>query len=392
MGIFIDRFGTFVIPFLVLFLNHKGASDAVAGWAVGLLGVGGLSAAFVGGYLADWLGRRNTICLSMVGSAVCGLLLFVSVEFSHALGGLWLMFFLAVLYGLVRGLYFPASSSLIADLVPNDSRVAAFSILRFAINLGWALGMMAAGFLAEISFLLLFLIDSLTSFTYGIIAVKLLPHGIRTERKLSQWGPALQVISRDARFLVVCVNSLIVAMIYTQWSSSYARLLQDHMPIAHPERTFGFIMAINGFMIALLEIPISAVVRRFSAPRMIALGSVFAAVGFAMNGWVSGLVGLVTAMVVFTIGEMISMPVQGAYVSRLAPEKMRGRYNGMLGLTWSSATILAPGMGLWLLGIGPGILCVVMLVLGLSSAGVLFLASNVGLHPVASPLESSSDG
>jgi len=371
-GIFIDRFGAFIMPFLVLFLNHSGASDTLAGWAVGLVGVGGLSAAFLGGYLADCFGRRNTIVISMIGSSLCGLGIYASVAYAEELGGLWLTLFLAMMYGLIRGMYFPASSSLIADVVPSENRVAAFAVLRFAINLGWALGMVAAGYLSEISYLLLFLIDSTTSMIYGIIAWRKLPHGIRVERNHAGWKPAFRAIGRDPRFIIVCVNSLMLAVMFAQWSTSYPRMLQDFRDFVHPERVFGIIMAINGFVIALVELPISAVVRRFSPPKMIALGSLFSAVGFGFNAWALSYTGLILCMLVFTIGEMISMPVQGAYVSQLAPENMRGRYNGMLGLMWSSSTVFGPAMGLWLLGVGPEVLCWVMLVMGCGSAALLY--------------------
>src|SRR6267378_3527509 len=68
-GTFINRFGTFVIPFLILYLTRIGYSSAQAGLAVGAYGVGTLIASSAGGHLADRIGRRNTIVLSMFGSA-----------------------------------------------------------------------------------------------------------------------------------------------------------------------------------------------------------------------------------------------------------------------------------------------------------------------------------
>ena len=64
-GTFLNKFGTFVLPFLAIYMTSLGYSVAQAGVAAGAYGLGSLVASFVGGYLADKLGRRKTIVLSM---------------------------------------------------------------------------------------------------------------------------------------------------------------------------------------------------------------------------------------------------------------------------------------------------------------------------------------
>ncbi|MEM1296626.1 MAG: MFS transporter, partial [Verrucomicrobiota bacterium] len=104
----------------------------------------------------------------------------------------------------------------------------------------------------------------------------------------------------------------------------------------------------------------------------------------------SGWFGFGIAMFIFTIGEMISMPVQGAYVSQLAPEKMRGRFNGAIGTAWSGANIVGPVLGLWLLGYGFGTLCTVILCLSIGSAILMVHRHPMPpLKPIPSPTQSS---
>src|SRR5437879_10827246 len=74
-GTFINRFGGFVVPFLTLYLTGQGYSVTAAGLAVSAYGVGNLFALLVGGHLADRLGRRETIVLSMFCAAAVMLLL-----------------------------------------------------------------------------------------------------------------------------------------------------------------------------------------------------------------------------------------------------------------------------------------------------------------------------
>src|SRR6188472_44711 len=70
IGTLINRFGGFVLVFLILYLTRSGFSAAQAGLAVGAYGVGGIAAALIGGFLADRIGRRGSIALSMVSAAI----------------------------------------------------------------------------------------------------------------------------------------------------------------------------------------------------------------------------------------------------------------------------------------------------------------------------------
>src|ERR1700730_17504732 len=63
-GTFINRFGSFVGVFLVLYLTRNGYSVPQAGLALVGLGLGSLPGSALGGYLADRVGRRETIALA----------------------------------------------------------------------------------------------------------------------------------------------------------------------------------------------------------------------------------------------------------------------------------------------------------------------------------------
>src|SRR5437667_6648880 len=74
-GTFLNKFGAFVVPFLALYLTRRGYSLTDAGMAIGAYGVGNWIASLIGGHLADTIGRRKTIVLSMFSAAVAMMLL-----------------------------------------------------------------------------------------------------------------------------------------------------------------------------------------------------------------------------------------------------------------------------------------------------------------------------
>src|SRR6202035_63342 len=63
-GTFINRFGSFVGVFIVLYLTRKGYSVPQAGLALAAFGLGSLPGSALGGYLADRVGRRETLVLA----------------------------------------------------------------------------------------------------------------------------------------------------------------------------------------------------------------------------------------------------------------------------------------------------------------------------------------
>lgn len=319
-GTFINRFGTFVIPFLILYLTRIGYTIAQAGLAVGAYGIGHLFASLAGGHLADRLGRRNTIVLSMFGSAAAMLAL------SQARGYAAIVI-LTCIAGSLSELYRPASYALVGDLVAEEHRVTAFGVYRFAVNLGVATGLATAGFLADHSFMLLFIGDAATSIVYGLIALFALPQGLRTYVKNERTGEALRIAARDRPFIIFLIATLGAAMIDFQMGSTFALHVKS---LGFPSRTYGLLISTNGLLIVLFELSITQWTRRFHPRPMIALGYLLAGVGFALTGIARTVPALAATVVVWTLGEMISSPVSGAYAVQLAPEQYRGRTSACL--------------------------------------------------------------
>jgi MFS family permease len=174
-GTFVNRFGSFIFVFLTLYLIEQGYSTTEAGLGLTGYGLGGLGAALAGGLLADRIGRRNAIVLSMTGSGAAMLALWQADSLEAILP-------LVIAAGFFAELYRPASGALIADLVPAGRRVPAYAAYRLAINAGFAAGPAVGGLLAEDSFAWLFIGDAASSLAFAAIALVALPTGPRSAR------------------------------------------------------------------------------------------------------------------------------------------------------------------------------------------------------------------
>jgi MFS family permease len=339
LGVFLNRFGTFIIPFLSLYMKRKGFSFTDSGVAIGAYGAGTLVACLLGGYLADHIGRRKTITLSMFSGAVMMLLLWRADSW-------WGIVLLTGLNGLCAEAYRPASTALLADLVPNGQRVIAFTTYRIALNAGWMFGPATAGFVATHSFGPLFVGDAVSSMLFGVVAWVALPHGVRSSKDEAGWGTAVRSIAGNSRFLQYLVATAFITWIFYQISSTYGLFIDQ---LGYSPFVYGSLISFNGLVVASLELIVSNFTRRFPPRRAIACGYLLVGIGFGLNILGDSIPWLAFAMLIVTFGEMSSLPIGVAYIADLAPPDMRGRYMGAYGLTWSLTLIFGPAFGMHLL-------------------------------------------
>lgn len=342
-GTFLNKFGGFVVPFLTLYLTGRGYTVNQAGLAVSTYGVGGLAASLLGGHLTDKLGRRQTILLSMFSGAAAMLLLSQARGFAVIL-------VLVTLTGLTNELYRPASQALLADIVPPEQRITAFSALRVSFNAGFAFGPATAGMLAAYGYFWLFAGDAATSILFGLVVWLALPRVTQGVRQNASWREALRVLRRDRKLHHLLLANFAIGLIFFQLSSTFA-LHVTHLGFS--AAVYGRVISLNGALIVFFELPLTTITRRFAARRVMATGYLLCALSFALNEFAHTIPALVLCMLLFTLGEMITLPTAAAYLADLAPAHMRGRYMGINGLTWAMALIIGPAAGMKLFAVAP---------------------------------------
>ena len=357
-GTFINRFGSFVAVFLVLFMTRKGYSPAQAGLAVGAFGLGSIPSSVVSGYLADRLGRRET----MVLAAILGAAFTVGLALVSSLP---LLILLSGLTGLSNQMFRAPSQAMLADLVPEERRMAAVGIMRLAINAGFAAGPAAAGLLADRSFTLLFAVDAATTVVFGLIALLWLPHGAPRSATAPVRGEGLRSIVNDRPFVVFLVATTAIAAVYAQTSTAFPLWVHAN---GYNNATYGLLIGLNGAIIVVAELFLISVTQRFRTRPVIVVGILLVALGFAATIFAHSLPLLALTVLVWTAGEMTAFPTSSVHVANVSPQHLRGRYQGAWGLAWSIGWTVGPGVGSWIYERNTNLLWASCAVLGVISA------------------------
>jgi MFS family permease len=331
----VNRLGAFVATFMALYLTvDRGYSASYAGLVASLYGLGGVVSSLGGGVMTDRLGRRPTLLIAQSSTAA-------SVALLGFMQGPVAIAAVAFLVGMASNASRPAVQAMMADIVRPEDRVRAFSLNYWAINLGFAVSSMAAGFIAEVSYLAGFLIEAgMTTLCAVVVFLKLpesRPQRTATDKAADEVG--LGTVLRDGRYMGVVGLSFLVAVVFQQGAVG--------LPVAMGEAGFtpadyGMAIAVNGILIVALQIPVTRLIESRDPRRLLVVSSLLAGYGFGLTAF-AGSVGLYALTVcVWTLAEIVNAPTQTSLVVRLSPVHGRGRYQGMYTLSWSLAALVAP--------------------------------------------------
>ncbi|GAB2870096.1 MFS transporter [Streptomyces deserti] len=335
----VNRLGGFVATFMALYLTlDRGYSASYAGLVAALHGLGGVISSLGAGVMTDRLGRRPTLLVAQASTAVSiALLGFVHDPVAIAA--------VAFLVGMASNASRPAVQAMMADIVRPEDRIRAFSLNYWAINLGFAVSSMAAGFIAEVSYLAGFLIEAGMTMACAVLVFLKLPEsrptGTASEEAPGDDTVGLGTVLRDGRFMGVVGLSFLIALIFQQGSVG--------LPVAMGEAGFspadyGMVIAVNGVLIVALQIPVTRFIEHRDARRLLVVSSLLAGYGFGLTAF-AGSVGVFALTVcVWTLAEIVNAPTQTGLVVRLSPLHGRGRYQGMYTMSWSVASLVAPLM------------------------------------------------
>ncbi len=375
-GTFMNRFATFLIPFMTLFMSRSGYKTEEITLTIISYAVGGFLCSFVAGPLADRFGRNRVMGGSLLLEGLCVL----GVGYADTFPSILTMVGLA---GFVAQAAQPATQALIADIVPDKDRVAAQLAIRVAINGGWALGPAVGGMVVVThSYQWLFVADAITSSCFAILAWMCLPRGRPSGKAGGKWGPALKALRACPPMIGILLATLCASFVFRQLCTTVSLYVVKN---GYTEAHYGLIQGMNGILIILFEIPLTALTAWLTYRAGVAAGFLLLGLGMAVNLCGGNLWIISTAMIVFTIGEMLCLPRHAAWVQQLSPPDMRGRFSGLVSFSWLGGNLLGTWLGFKLYYYDPNALWAVC-----GAAGILSAVILAAIRPYAIPATDDS--
>lgn len=357
----INRCGSMVISFITLYMTQQlHFSIEQAGFIMGFFGAGALLGAYLGGRLTDRVGSKVVMLWSLI---INGLILILMLQVTD----FWLVcatvFFMAISSEIFR----PANSVAIRQHSLPEDRTRAISLYRMSVNLGWTVAPALGGLLATIGWGWLFWVDGLTCIAAALMLRKLPGDTPQPVQPSEETETSEQTAStspfQDRPFMWFILLTMLNAVVFMQilWTVPVFFKEAYHWSEAH----IGLMMALNGFIVFAVEMPLIYRIDGTKAPVVfIRTGLVLYMLSYlSLVAPLAAVMAAAAYMIIISFGEIFVMPFSSNYVMARAPEGKLGQYMGFYTMAYSFSNILAPLLGtqiiahwgfntLWLLAIG----------------------------------------
>jgi len=314
----------------------------------------------MGGYFADQIGRKKMMVWSFFGAG-CSFILF-ALGNSPWVNSPVLSFIAFSLLGIFNMLYWPASHAMVADVVPEKDRNTVFAVFYTTVNIAVVLGpILGSVFFFQYRFQLL-LAATITSFIFTFVLHHFLRETLPKKKKLEsnvekkKWYNYLQeqlksyrVIITDKVFALFILAGILVAQTFMQLDLLIAVYVSEVVPeqtflnfTLSGKEIFGWLVSENGLLVVLFTVAMTKFMSRYKDKTAFILSSFTYGVGMMMFAHTKSVLGLLFAMLIFTAAELMVVGVQQGFVSKLAPENLRGQYFAAADLRFTVGRTIAP--------------------------------------------------
>ena len=350
---------TIMLPLLPFYAEHFGASPTVVGVLVGTYAFCQLIAGPVLGQISDRVGRKPVLAVSQVGT-FAGLLLLAWAP------NLTVVFIARVLDGLTAG-NLSTAQAYIADTTEPKERARAFALIGIAFGIGFLVGPGASGYLTHhFGFRMPILGAAALSFTSILFTLLLLPGGkpeLGTPShaadapaapggrrlRVLDWGAYVEYFKRPvlgALLFEFFLFTLAFAM-FTSGAALFAERRYSVGGVPFGPKEVGYVFMYSGFMGILVQGSLrqGALVRAVREPRLVVLGFLTAAIGYALLGTSHGIPSLGIAVTIASFGTGVIRPVLTSLITQQVSRSEQGVVLGLNQSLLSLSQIIGPVIG-----------------------------------------------
>ncbi|MGM0714440.1 MDR family MFS transporter [Brevibacillus parabrevis] len=332
---------TMIAPFLVLYLSENiSGSVTLTMLVIGLQPFSEILLTLFAGGLTDRIRRKTMLLVALLiqGFAMLGM------AFADSIAAFAVLY---VLNGAGRSLFIPASRAHLADTIPPGQMASAFALLNTSSSIGAAIGPLLGVILYKYDPAMAFLFTAISLFVYAAAVLWKIP-----QTPLPEWAEAAH--EKAPRFsrgawkayrpaLAIMTLSLPISLFYAQTETN----LQLHMKNTLPDylQALALLIAVKGILLILFEFLLVKWTQHMPARWLItaSYGCFFlVALGYA---YIDSLPLLLAMQVLLVIGESVGLTQLLAFVTRIAPSSMRGRYFAITGTHWDISRMCGPYLG-----------------------------------------------
>jgi DHA1 family tetracycline resistance protein-like MFS transporter len=345
LTVFIDLVGFgIVIPILPLYAEHFHASPIAIGWLTGIYS--GMQIIFtpILGKLSDRFGRRPVLFVSIVGTAIG----FWLMGMAHSLT---LLFAARILAGITGG-NISIPQAYIADVTAPEKRSRAMGLIGAAFGLGFTFGPLIGGLMSRISYSAPFYFSAGLAVINAALVYLILPESLPREHRVRPHEEAsiVEVFrhGRGAMFGIVITTYFFLIVGFSIMTTLFALFT---------EKRFGYDAQANGYLFGFVGVVsvivqgglIGRLIKIFGEVTLTRAGMILTALSLALLPMSGNLTVLLLVSAGLSAGSGFASPPLSGLASQMIESSWQGRALGLMQSAGSTARLLGPLLGGWLL-------------------------------------------
>jgi MFS family permease len=343
----VNNMGNFVVPFLTMFLTYRiGISIGIVGIIVAVNAGLGLIGTMIGGKLIDSIGRKKVLVVFGVAAGTgYGLCAFINDPI--------IITGILMVSSFVGGFSHPVYGTITTDLTEGEQRSAAFSLSYMAMNIGFSVGPLLAGFLYENYLMWFFLGDAITTFISIALVLIFVPETKPTKEEIkktkaktyesAEEGSLFEALIKRPTLLIFSFIIVIYFIVFSQFTFGLSIQVGDIFKNNGPT-IFGSLMTVNAVMCSVLTVFITSATKNIKESLCISIGGLLYAVGFGMMFFIDAYYMFIISAVIWTAGEILVATNTSVYIANHTPITHRGRFNSVFPIIRKLGFMIGPMM------------------------------------------------
>ena len=356
--VMVDILGlTIMLPLLPFYAEHFGASPSVVGLLVSAYALCQLLAGPVLGQISDHLGRKPVLLVSQFGTCIGFLVLAWAPN-------LFFVFLARIIDGLTAG-NLSIAQAYIADVTAPKERARAFAVIGIAFGIGFLVGPGVSGYLsAHYGYHLPILcaaalsLSSILGTTFLLPSRPPLPEGAEPSDapvapggrrlRLLDWG-AYAAYFRKPVLGGLLAEFFLFTFAFATFTAGFALFAERRFTwngVAFGPKQVGYVFTYSGFLGILVQSAMrqGALVRKLGEVRLVTLGFLSAAAGYALLGFSFGIALLLVAASFASFGNGVLRPALTSLITQQVSRSEQGVVLGLNQSLLSVAQIVGPAI------------------------------------------------
>lgn len=222
-----------------------------------------------------------------------------------------------------------------ADWLPVNERIKAFSANYTLVNVGWAVGPALGVLVVNIGPQVPFIISGALALLVAITLKFRISSADMSAAKSTLTEPApdfrqtFRILRHDKRLIYFTLGGMFSAIVFGQFSGYLSQYLITVADAQFAYQVIGAVMTVNAVIVITLQYLLSRRMNQQNLMRWLMLGTLFFIIG--LLGFMAAQDSIplwMLAMAIFSLGEIIVIPVEYLFIDFIAPANLKGSYYG----------------------------------------------------------------